>query len=121
MNGVKEKRKETGRLGEEKAAELLKEKGYRILERNFRFRGGEIDIVALNAGTLVFVEVKTSRTPRFGDPVEWVDARKQQHLIKAAECYLQNHHCGECRCRFDVVAVTYEADGAVCRHIEDAF
>ena len=73
------------------------------------------------ARTLVFVEVKTSRTPRFGDPVEWVDARKQQHLIKAAECYLQNHHCGECRCRFDVVAVTYEADGAVCRHIEDAF
>ncbi len=78
---------ETGSLGEKSAAEFLKEQGYKILETNFRSSFGEIDIIAVDQGTLVYVEVKTRSSQEFGLPEEAVGYRKLKHLLKAAAYY----------------------------------
>lgn len=92
-----------------------------MLERNYRRRQGEIDIIAREGDTLVFVEVKTCRSASFGEPENWVDFRKQQRIGRAAACYLQQHNLEETPCRFDVVAVTLKGPEAMVRHIRDAF
>ncbi len=94
-----------GPLGENAAAEHLRKKGYRILERNYRFRRKEIDIIALDRGMLCFIEVKTRTTPEKGDPLEAVTLRKQLEIIKAAKAYLAASGNMERECRFDVIAV----------------
>ena len=78
---------ETGQAGERQALDLLKEKGYKILETNFRTRFGEIDIVAQDQDTLVFCEVKTRSSNQFGLPEEAVGYRKLQRLLKTAAIY----------------------------------
>lgn len=110
-----------GRHGERIAERHLRRRGYRILERNFRALGAEIDLVALDGETLVFVEVKTRRTTRAGAPAEAVDPNKQSHMRRAAELYARGHRAQERAMRFDVVAI--EA-GNARRHLElvrDAF
>ena len=97
-------KKTLGQQGEEIACRYLKEKGYDVLERNFRCRAGEIDIVASEGGDLVFVEVKARSSRIFGDPAEAVTPRKQRQISKAALCYLEKHkYVGSAR--FDVVAL----------------
>ncbi|MBI4160925.1 MAG: YraN family protein [Acidobacteria bacterium] len=112
-----------GRRGEDIAERHLRRSGYRILERGFRTRFGEIDLVAEESGEIVFVEVKTRRGPGFGEPEEAVDGRKRRRLARLAVAYRQRRGCGEQPCRFDVVAVLLGEGGRPerIRVVRDAF
>lgn len=96
-----------GDLGERAAAGYLRRQGYRILHRQLRNRFGEIDLIAVDGDTIVFVEVKTRRGTEQGEPFEAVGAAKQQKLTKAALAYLKRHRLLERRYRFDVVSVVW--------------
>lgn len=98
-------RRPKGNAGEEIAASFLERLGYRIASRNFRLRTGEIDIVAWDGATLVFVEVKTKTQQKFGQPEEMVTRRKQLVLERVAMAYIQRHACAGADVRFDVIAV----------------
>ena len=98
----------TGRLGEVFAAEYLVRQGYEILEKNYRRQYGEVDIVARDRGTLVFVEVKTRHSSCYGAPVEAVDKRKQRQLSKVAQGYLLSCQLHDTAARFDVIGVTLD-------------
>lgn len=100
-----------GRTGERLAAEALISQGYRIRERNFRCRYGEIDIIAEDGHDLVFVEVKTRRGSAYGLPEEAITARKRQKIREVANYYLDLHSCGERSWRVDVVAVQLSVGG----------
>src|SRR2546426_11439969 len=102
---IKAARQGLGRTGERLAAEVLTNRGYRILERNFRCGYGEIDLVAEDGQELVFVEVKTRRGEAFGRPEEAVTIHKQRKLVQVASYYLDLHTCAERSWRIDVVAV----------------
>jgi len=114
-------RQRIGREGEETAARYLENKGYSIVERNFRSLHGEIDIIAKDGKTLVFVEVKTNVRGGFGEPEDRVDHRKQVKLGQAAAEYLQARELESIDCRFDVVAVSKAGGKTEIKHIEDAF
>ena len=94
-----------GDKGEEYACQLLKKNGYKIIERNYRCKLGEIDIIALDNKTLVFVEVKTRWSRRFGLPAEAVTPRKLYKIKKVGEYYLLNHPDSSHKQRIDVVAI----------------
>ena len=96
-----------GRQGEHLAAAYLEQQGYEILARNWRAPQvrNELDLVARDGQTIVFVEVKSARTSRFGDPLAWVTPRKQAAIIRAAQAYVLGHDLSDCELRFDVVAV----------------
>ena len=104
-------RQNLGRLGERLAANVLEQRGYRILERNFRCRSGEIDLVAEEGQDLIFVEVKTRRGTSRGLPEEAVTSRKARKLQEVACYYLDAHHLPECSWRIDVVAVQFSPAG----------
>ncbi|MEA4970943.1 MAG: YraN family protein [Candidatus Pelethousia sp.] len=112
-------RRGKGRLGEDLAAAHLARAGYEILARNYRALGCELDIIAQRADTLVFAEVKARRGCAYGLGREAVGLVKQEHLIRAAQAYLQANDCFERFCRFDVLEVDL-ASGRV-EHIEGAF
>ena len=95
-----------GKHGEDLACRELRRRGYAVLARRYRTRWGEIDIVARDGDTLVFVEVKTRRSTGFGGPVAAVNYGKQRRLINMARSYLLGLHGPEPPCRFDVVGVT---------------
>lgn len=99
------RRRQTGILGEKLAAELLADKGYRIVETNFRCPEGEIDIVARDADYLVFVEVRAKRSRRFGTPEESITQRKKERIRAAAARYREQHEDLPELWRIDVVAV----------------
>lgn len=88
-----------GREAELVAAGLLEKAGLRIVDRNFRVRGGEIDLIAREGATLVFVEVRSRRSSGFGGAAASIDFAKRQRIVLAARHYLARH--GECDCRFD--------------------
>jgi putative endonuclease len=113
----------TGRLGETFAAEYLVRQGYEILEKNYRRQFGEVDIVARDRGTLVFVEVKTRHSHLYGAPVEAVDKRKQRQLSKIAQGYLLSSQLHDTAARFDVIGVTLDKNNqpAQIELIRDAF
>jgi putative endonuclease len=114
-----------GKVSEQKAAKHLKNKGYRILTRNYNCMQGEIDLVAFQEGMVVFVEVRAKTDSAGPDPLETIDGGKRRRLIKAAHHYIQHH--GLLRYpvnfRFDVIALRYSPDGTIreMEHIEDAF
>lgn len=112
---------ETGRQGEELAVNYLKKAGFQILETNWRHRRLEVDIIAKDGETLVFVEVKTRSYDYFGRPEEFVDKKKEQHLSQAAAAYMeQTGH--EWAIRFDVVSVLLKKNGEwQLEHLPDAF
>lgn len=110
-----------GRASEEAAARFLRRRGFVVLERNVRFRAGEIDIVASRAGVLVFVEVKAKAGGGFGAPEEMVTAAKRRRLTLLARWYLARKGWEDRSARFDVVAVTWEGGRPLVRHIPDAF
>ncbi|MBI3871445.1 MAG: YraN family protein [candidate division Zixibacteria bacterium] len=95
------------RAGEELAARHLEGLGYEILARNWRSpqSRNELDIIARDASCLVFVEVKTARSLRFGHPVEWITTRKQKAIIRAAQAYLEALHPTAREFRFDAIAI----------------
>lgn len=94
-----------GRRGESLAARELERRGYRILERRWRHKRGELDIVAQDGRTLVIVEVKTRRRAGVVRPVDAVDSKKQQKLVLLAEAYVRARRLSDARIRFDVVGV----------------
>ena len=96
-----------GRNGEDRAARHLEAHGYEIVERNYHCRCGEIDIIAREAGDLVFVEVKTRRSATASAASEAVDVRKRTKIVKAAWSYLSARGIGEIGCRFDVAEVYF--------------
>ncbi len=112
----------TGVQGEEVAARFLLNRGYAILERNFRGERSEIDIIARTGDIIVFCEVKTARSRRFGPAVSWVTPRKVRRIVHAAGDYLATHDVAGCSFRFDVIGLEVGGDGAVSvNHIPDAF
>ncbi len=114
-------RQTTAGRGEEGAVAYLRDRGYRIITRNWRCRLGEIDIVARDGETLVFVEVKSRRSSAFGTPQAAVDGRKQRKLSLVALQYLQNGRVKPGPARFDVVAVTVKDGGDEIELIRNAF
>jgi putative endonuclease len=101
-------RQRLGRRGERIAERYLKMRGYRVVARNYRAAGAELDIVAMDGATLVFVEVKMRRGFSAGTPVEAVDARKQARMRRAAESFAAHYRAGERAMRFDVIAISAE-------------
>ena len=110
-----------GEEGEEAAARWLEDRGYKIVSRNYRCRVGELDLVAWQGRTLIFVEVKTRGRRRLGEPAEAVNARKRTHLIRAADHYLLRFASRPPDCRFDIVEVDADGNGFHVRHLPDAF
>lgn len=96
-----------GRKGEDLAAQHLESLGYTILERNWRAKGirQEIDVIAQDGDTVVFVEVKTARTKTYGDPLSWITPRKCTAIITAAQAFLAGWHKSNSDFRFDAVTV----------------
>lgn len=103
MNG--KSRIEQGQLAEQQASEYLNCQGLKLVQRNYRCRSGEIDLIMQSDNTLVFVEVRFRSDSSFGGAAASVDRHKQQKLLVAAQHYLQKHRAFNRPCRFDVVAV----------------
>lgn len=119
---MSERRRALGREGEARAAALLRERGYRILARNARAGGVEIDLVAYRDGLVAFVEVKTRRTGSHGAPELAVDARKRARLVRGAAAWLRLQSRRPQRVRFDVISIEATGDGGWrLRHLEGAF
>jgi len=114
-------RKELGRKGEEKALRFLKKRGYRIIERNYVCKMGEMDIIAKEKDTLVFIEVKTRTSTEFGPPQLAVNSAKQRQLSKVALNYLKEKQFEDVKARFDVVAILLEQKREEIELIRDAF
>ncbi|RMH44793.1 MAG: YraN family protein [Deltaproteobacteria bacterium] len=112
---VRDRRLDAGRAAERVAVRYLRRKGLRIVARNVRLPSGEIDIVARDGDTLVFVEVRCRASGRWGTALDAIGPAKQHQVARVAEAYLTRHPASACR--FDVVGVT----GDVVVHIEDAF
>lgn len=116
------KRKELGKRGEKIAANFLKKQGYQIIERNYRAKMGEVDIVAREAETIVFIEVKTRRSTDFGLPEEALSYDKRRRLTKLALGYLSYYKIKDKNCRFDVVSILMDEDRVKdIRLIKNAF
>ncbi len=101
------KNRSKGRVGETIAAEHLKNRGYRIVGKNYYARGGEIDLIAFDGRILVFVEVKARRDDRFGTGAEAVTSAKQERMVKAAMQYIMEYGYENFQCRFDVVEIMF--------------
>ena len=112
-----------GKFGEDIASKYLEEKGYKIKERNYRTFLGEIDIISEYKGNIIFVEVKTRRSDRFGYPEEAINYNKQRKIIKNALCYLAKYNLWEKNYCFDVilVSISNHKDVKRLKHIKNAF
>jgi len=111
---------ELGIKGEELAEKYLRDSGYEILERNWRFGKDEIDIIALDGDFLVIAEVKTRRTNYFGEPEEFVTRQKQRFLIRAANAYIDKKDI-DFETRFDILSVLFAGKKYTVKQIKDAF
>jgi len=112
-----------GKFGEDIASKYLQEKGYKIIERNYRTFLGEIDIISEYKGTIIFVEVKTRRSDRFGYPEEAINLNKQRKIIKNALCYLAKFNLWAKKYCFDVIliSISNHKDVKRLKHIRNAF
>lgn len=111
-----------GAYGEDIACDYLARNGYKVLERNFACRAGEVDIVAMHGDIVVFVEVKTRSSEKFGLPSEAVSAAKQNRIVKTALYYMQSRRLLEHMCRFDVIEISTGVDNKpLVNLIQDAF
>ena len=110
-----------GKRGEEFAARFLKKKGFKIKERNYRSPVGEVDIIATDGKTLVFVEVKTRSSAAFGLPGEAVTKKKQGQIARTAEYYMAANKIGPTAARMDVVSIMSSGDKMEAELIENAF
>jgi putative endonuclease len=115
-------RQAAGENAENQACDYLQQQGLELLERNYRCRQGEIDLIMRDGAYTVFVEVRYRRNTGFGSGAETVDNRKQQKLISAASLYLQQHRrLAQQPARFDVVSMSRQADTPQIEWIRDAF
>jgi putative endonuclease len=118
---VSHARQSLGKHGEDLACRELEGRGYAIVARRYRCRGGEIDIIARDGETLVFVEVKARENRRFGAGAEAVTPFKRQRIARIAREYLVRHHRSDCRCRFDVVSIHFDTGRPVVELFQNAF
>jgi len=118
---VSKDRIKLGNKGEELALKVLRKMGYKPLVSNFRCSLGEIDLVAKDGETLVFIEIKTRRHRSLGYAKEAVHRRKQRQISRAALVYMKQNRCENIRARFDVVAVNLTSHGPDIEVIKDAF
>ena len=116
---------EQGLAAEEMAARYLETKGFRILERRYRIRQGEIDLIAKtpddNGSSVVFFEVKYRKDLDYGRPSLAVDRRKMQRIIQTARHYMAANHLGETALRFDILEIWWEKDHHKIHHYKNAF
>ncbi len=111
-----------GKIGEDKACEYLEKKAYIIMERNFRCKTGEIDIIACREEQLCFVEVKTRSSIEYGFPSEAVDRKKRKNILCSAKCYLmQNTRFENYKYRIDIIEVLAMGGRYYIHHMENAF
>lgn len=110
--------KSFGNYGENVATDFLRRKGYRIIDRNYRAMGTEIDIICMDRNILVFVEVKSRSSNRYGYALEAVDERKINNIVQTAMNYIIRNDYSHLQVRFDVVE--FYSDGTI-NHIENAF
>jgi len=120
-HGPRREKKELGKKGEELALRFLKRNGYKIIERNYVCKMGEMDIIAQEKDTLVFVEVKTRTSMVFGPPQLAVNPTKQMQLSKVALNFLKEKKREDVKARFDVVAIVLRPTGEEIELIRDAF
>src|SRR5882672_7266999 len=110
-----------GKTGEDLACRELERRGYAVVARGYRRRGGELDIVARDGQTLVFVEVKARHGCAFGDAAEAVTWLKRRRIQQLALDYVMRHHLADCPCRFDVVSIQFDAGRAAIEVYKGAF
>lgn len=109
-----------GEEGEKAAREFLENKGYEVIEVNYKLHPYEVDIIAIHHGTIVFVEVKTRQTDQYGHPVEFITGKKEQNLIKVADYYLQ-YQRPNTEGRFDVITLYKKDEEFILEHFVNAF
>lgn len=114
-------KRKIGNIGEVVAENFLIQQGYSIIEKNFYYQHGEIDIIAKEDETLVFVEVKLRNSAHFGHPEESVTPKKQELLRRTAEGYVLSKNIENTPCRFDVVSVVMKNGKAECTLFKDCF
>lgn len=110
-----------GRRGEDRAADFLVSRGYKLLQRNYKSKLGEIDIIARDKETVCFIEVKSRNTVRFGLPQEAVSRLKQKQIAKVATMFLKENNLLDSFARFDVVSVLFSGEKENIELIKDAF
>lgn len=110
-----------GAIGEETAAAFLRNNGYTIIEMNYYYQHGEIDIIAKENDVLVFVEVKSRSSSRYGAPEESVTPKKQEILRRTAEGYMIERNLTDIVCRFDVVSISSDNGAEHCTVFKDCF
>ena len=110
-----------GKTGEDLACEELERRGYAIIARRYRRRGGELDIIARDGETMVFVEVKAREGRAFGEACEAVTPNKRRTITRLALDYLMRNRLTECCCRFDVVSIHFESGTPVIDVYRNAF
>ena len=114
-------RQRLGKTGEDLACRELERRGYAIVARRYRRRGGELDIIARDGATLVFIEVKTRDSRAFGDAAEAVTPFKRRRIAHLALDYMARHRLSDCACRFDVVSIHFDAGEPVLEVFRGAF
>ena len=110
-----------GKHGEDLACRELEHRGYAIIARRYRRRGGELDIIARDGGTLVFVEVKARDSHAFGAAAEAVTGFKRRRITELARDYMMRTHVSDCPCRFDVVSIHLDSGDPVVEIFQNAF
>lgn len=113
-------KQQIGKIGEDIAAEYLKKQGYSIMERNFRCKQGEIDMIAMDKEEIVFIEVKTRLSLNYGLPSEAVNQQKKRHLMKTIQYYLYQRNLEDHFIRMDVVEIYIRHNKAYINHIKQA-
>lgn len=109
-----------GKKGEQLAIDFLLEKGYDIVERNYRFDKAEVDIIAKNNNTLAIIEVKTRSSSDFGDPQDFLKPKQIKRIVKAVDEYVLVNKM-DLEIRFDIIAIVKENKGYLIEHLENAF
>lgn len=107
-----------GKFGEDEALKYLKQKGYKILERNFSCKRGEIDIIAIDKNEIVFIEIKSRRSLEYGLPSEAVTKYKLKHIYKTAEYYLYIRNLEKEDVRIDVIEIYIKDKGIIINHLK---
>jgi putative endonuclease len=118
--GMQKSSKSKGNWAEDKAVKILTEKSYTVLERNWRFKKYEVDIIAQHQEKIVFVEVKSRGTDAFGEPEMAVTMKKQRFLVAAADQYIRENNI-ELESRFDIISILVINNNITVKHLEDAF
>lgn len=107
-----------GNLGEEAAVKAIKKQGYKVIERNYRTKMGEIDIIAKDGDYTCFIEVRLRKNNNFGSPADTIDMRKQQKIIRTAKYYAMAKKIYDCPMRFDAVLINADAKGGKLTNIK---